>query len=265
MNGNNNSLKSSLHKELTLVKRQEKKLLKKAGRYNRYGVGLSEKIPSKMKKALQTAFSKAFGIVLDKGSALIEKSYNKDGIVSDYQIMDFAVSTKGSRKQIRRLRNAVKKSDTVNMALTAAEGIGLGILGIGFPDVVLFTGMVLRGIYEVAMRYGYSYDTMQERFFILTLIRAALSGGADYISADAQADDFINRQSNVDILLVREQIQKASDTFAESLLVAKFIQGLPVIGIVGGVFNPVYYDKILKYARLKYYKRYLTDRLDKLS
>ncbi len=38
----------------------------------------------------------------------------------------------------------------------------------------------------------------------------------------------------------------------------KFIQGLPVVGIIGGMGNPVYYRKIMDYIQLKYKKRYLT-------
>ena len=45
------------------------------------------------------------------------------------------------------------------------------------------------------------------------------------------------------------------------MLVLKFIQGLPIVGIVGGAFNPVYYNKIMKYVRIKYYKRYLIEKL----
>jgi hypothetical protein len=41
------------------------------------------------------------------------------------------------------------------------------------------------------------------------------------------------------------------------MLLLKFIQGLPVVGIVGGAANPVYYSKIMKYVQLKYRKRYL--------
>ena len=41
------------------------------------------------------------------------------------------------------------------------------------------------------------------------------------------------------------------------MLLLKFIQGLPVVGIVGGAANPVYYKKIMDYVELKYKKRYL--------
>jgi hypothetical protein len=54
-----------------------------------------------------------------------------------------------------------------------------------------------------------------------------------------------------------QQLQHTSDAFAMDMLLMKFIQGLPVVGIVGGLANPVYYQRILNYVKLKYRKRYL--------
>ena len=53
------------------------------------------------------------------------------------------------------------------------------------------------------------------------------------------------------------QLGHTSDAFAVDMLLAKFIQGIPVVGVIGGLTNPVYYRKILKYVKLKYRKRYL--------
>lgn len=41
------------------------------------------------------------------------------------------------------------------------------------------------------------------------------------------------------------------------MLLLKLIPGLPVVGILGGAANPVYYSKVMKYVQLKYRKRYL--------
>ena len=43
------------------------------------------------------------------------------------------------------------------------------------------------------------------------------------------------------------------------MVVLKFIQGLPVVGILGGAGNPVYYRRVMKYAELKYRRRYLLE------
>ena len=48
------------------------------------------------------------------------------------------------------------------------------------------------------------------------------------------------------------------------MLAAKFIQGLPVVGIVGGLSNAISYNRILSYVQLKYQKRYLMQKASQL-
>ena len=55
----------------------------------------------------------------------------------------------------------------------------------------------------------------------------------------------------------KEQIARTAEAFAMDMLFLKFIQGLAVVGIIGGAGNPVYYNKVMKYVELKYRKRYL--------
>ena len=56
---------------------------------------------------------------------------------------------------------------------------------------------------------------------------------------------------------VKEQTGRTADAFAMDMVLLKFVQGLPVVGILGGAGNPLYYNKVIKYAELKYRKRYL--------
>ena len=53
------------------------------------------------------------------------------------------------------------------------------------------------------------------------------------------------------------QIKRTAQVFAMDMLLLKFVQGLPVVGIVGGAANPVYYRKVMRYVEVKYRKRYL--------
>ena len=53
------------------------------------------------------------------------------------------------------------------------------------------------------------------------------------------------------------QMRQTADCFATDMLCIKFLQGLPLVGIVGGPANVMYCKKISDYARLKYQKRYL--------
>lgn len=55
-----------------------------------------------------------------------------------------------------------------------------------------------------------------------------------------------------------EQIRRTSDALSKELLYLKFVQGIPVVGVVGGLSDMVYQKKISDYAELKYRRRFLT-------
>ena len=136
---------------------------------------LAEKIPEKLQTTLDAAFAKGFEAILEKGTLLIEKTYNKEEIELQHQINAYAVAMKENRKSLRRFSKDAASSNTKNMLLSGVEGIGLGILGIGLPDIPIFVGVLLKSIYEVALHYGYSYDTTEEQYFILKMIETSLS------------------------------------------------------------------------------------------
>ena len=61
--------------------------------------------------------------------------------------------------------------------------------------------------------------------------------------------------------VLTEQIRKTASAFAVDMLVLKFLQGMPVVGILGGAANPLYYRKVMEYVQRKYRKRYLLKQL----
>ena len=69
--------------------------------------------------------------------------------------------------------------------MSGAAGIGMGILGVGISDIPVFTGMILKSIYEIAMHYGYSYETEEEQHFILLLIQGAVSQGEEMFTGNS--------------------------------------------------------------------------------
>lgn len=168
----------ALEKELFAIEKQEKKMEQAAlkARPAAWKVQLESKIPARVYCSLQSAFCKGFHIVFDQGRRIIEKSYRKEEIQADYSIRDYAVQVKGGRRELKQIKKSARQSDRLNMAVTAAEGIGLGVLGIGMPDIVLFLGMLLRGIYETALNYGYDYESREEQFLILKMMTVSCSG-----------------------------------------------------------------------------------------
>ena len=201
--------------------------------------------------------------MFSKGCGIIEKTFDRETAEKDFEIRDFAVRLKGNRKELTRLKKDAKSATVRNMVLTTVEGVVLGAFGVGLPDIVLFIGMLLKGVYEISLKYGFSYDTPWERMFILKVLEASMCRGEDWISRNDEVNDLIRQREKPlpSEEALKQQMKKTADSFAAEMLILKFIQGLPVAGIVGGMGNPFYYGKIMDYVQLKYRKRYIMNKL----
>lgn len=228
---------------------------------------LESKVPDKIRTNLEKAFCVAFTTVFEKGTGIIEKSYDRQKILDNVQIQNYAFQVKADRKSLKQVRNGVAHKNLGNIAATAVEGVGLGVLGIGLPDIVIFTGVLLRGVYEVSLHYGFDYDTEEERYFILKLMETAMRSGEAWKAGNGEIDRLIIEMAEEEACPgpaayatkedVAEQIRNTSDAFAADMLILKFVQGIPIVGVLGGCGNPVYYNKVMKYAQMKYQRRYL--------
>lgn len=248
------------HQELLIAQKQEKRMAQAAMKAKPavWKTELESRIPQKVYTGLESAFCKGFSLVFQQGRAVIEKGCRKADIRADYAVQDFAVQVKGSRKELRKLHKQAKQTDLINLAVTTVEGIGLGALGIGMPDIVLFLGTLLKGIYEAALHYGFDYASRQEQVLILKMMEISLITGADWASKNLEVDEMLSQQTlEVMDADFQSQIKATASAFAVDMLLLKFVQGLPVVGILGGAANPVYYRKVMNYVQLKYRKRYL--------
>ncbi|ONI44946.1 hypothetical protein AN641_05275 [Candidatus Epulonipiscioides gigas] len=217
---------------------------------------LSEKIPDKLQNTLDIAFAKSFELIFDKGTSVIEKTYNKKELEHIYKVNNFAFSITPDKKRVRALDKGASKSEINNTIISGVKGVGLGFLGIGLPDIPIFMGMVFRGIYEIALQYGYNYELEEERYFILNIISTSLSHGEEAILGNNLLNNFVLNPALPDHYDIINEIDKVANVLSTELLYMKFVQGLPVIGAVGGIFDAVFMKKILSYARLKYKQRF---------
>lgn len=218
------------------------------------------KIPEKVLVTLNHAFYKAFVFIFDKGTEVIEKTFCEEELNLEFQVNDFRLEKKATRKSLRKLERSGKNSSLFNSCVTTVEGIGLGAFGIGVPDIPIFLGMLLKGIYETATSYGFDYHKTEERIFILRMICAGLADGTEKRRQDKLVEDcMIFPESEMNYNL-EEEIKAASAALSDAMLTAKFIQGIPVAGIVGGMSNPLIYRRVLQYVGLKYKKRYLAQK-----
>lgn len=253
---------STLNKEFKTLQRAEDRLMAAALRARRPGwkQALEAKVPEKVYAGLNSAFAKGFSVVFQRGRKLIEKTYKKDSILQTHTVSSEGFQASGKRKELKQLHKSAGKANTVNIAMTTAEGIGLGALGIGMPDIVLFLSTVLRGVYETALHYGVDYESRFEQMLILKMMAASLSAGEAWFHRNKEINDWIlkgDRQITEEEFQL--QIQDTAAVFAVDMLLLKFIQGLPVVGLLGGAANPLYYNKIMQYMQVKYKRRYLLE------
>ena len=257
--GKQNRRAAALRKEWQLLCREEAALRAAAQKpAPGWKTTLEQKLPPKAAQGLRAAFARAFGLVFEKGVPLIEKSYDRQTLQQDQAIRSYAVQLKGGRRELRAVRKGAG-TGLADLALTAAEGIGLGALGVGLPDIVLFLGVLLRGVYRTALQYGFAYETPAEQQLILIMLEASLSREEAVCQADAAVDALLAQEppAEPEPGQLEQQTRSTADAFAVELLVLKFVQGLPVAGILGGAGNPVYYRRVLRYVQLKYRKRWL--------
>lgn len=258
-------LESNLRKAYTAMEKQESRMAQSSvkARPAAWKTALEKKIPENVFDGLETAFSKGFSIVFDHGRMIIEKTYNKGELETDYAVRDYAVGIKGRQKDLENMQKNARRADVVNLAVTTVEGVGLGIIGVGIPDIVLFLSTLLKGVYETAINYGFEYESRQEQLLILKMLETALSDGEDWSRKNTEVDEMLVLET-VDISdeEYAQQLKATSSAFAVDMLLLKFIQGIPVIGVFGGAANPVYYRKIMKYVQLKYWKRYLLRKME---
>ena len=247
-----------VEKEWAAVVKAEERFLRHAmpARTAGWQEKITRYVPQKLEATLHTAFYKAFELIFDKGTPVIEKTCQKEKKEQNYKINAYTAEVRDTRHALRAFGREAGASRNLNLAVSAVEGVGMGFLGLGLPDIPLFLGVLLKSIYEVALSYGYTYDTQEEQIFILKLIETALSHGEQLAQNNMELNLWMREERTFSISR-NEQIRRTSDALARELLYLKFVQGLPVVGMVGGVSDMVYQKRISDYASIKYKRRFL--------
>ena len=256
--------RTPLEKEWDKLQKQETAFLNKKStkQQSKLNVLLADKVPAGLQSTLDTAFSKAFHTVFTKGTGIIEKTYNKEKAQETAFINHtLAAKAKPKRKALKKVAKDAGRAANTNLAASTVAGVGLGVLGIGIPDIVLFVSFVLKNMYQIATSYGINYNKDKERKFILSVIQGALSFGSEQQWIDEEIDYFIDYghfRSEKDL---DECISDCAKCMSGELLYMKFLQGIPIVGAVGGAYDFVYMKQINEYAKIKYHKRFLSEKM----
>ncbi len=237
----------TLKKELTKARISETDFLirRKKQKQSYIDSKIEKYVPEGLAGTLGAAFTKAFEIIFRDGTGIIKKTYGRGSSDNDDIVM------------LRNRARAILAKDTV---VTAAEGTGLGLAGIGLPDIPVFTAVLLRNIYQLAECYGFDCESKTEQVFILKLIETGLSYGESAEKLNDELNALMEQIDNEDYTyygLISQQIKAASEAVSKEVLYMKFIQTIPVVGAAGGISNLTCLNKVGRFAELKYRKRFI--------
>lgn len=251
--------KSPLEKEWVKLEKDEfyfldKNMRKEDSKLSQF---LSDKVPGGLQDTLDMAFAKAFHLVFEKGTDLIEKTYKKEEIAKEYQINEFTVKTKENRKNLKAFSKKANGAGNTNLLISGASGIGMGVLGIGIPDIAVFTSLMLRSLYEICLNYGYDYKDEEEKKFILLLIQGAVCHNTNLLRINEQLNFYIEHGEFSKVISMNDCVQETAKCLSKELLYMKFLQGIPLVGAVGGAYDVIYMKQVNKFAELKYRRRFL--------
>ncbi|MBS4535088.1 EcsC family protein [Clostridium sp. D2Q-14] len=258
-------MKKELNKQFKRLKRRENRILNKReskllkSKVDPVMDKIQSKIPDKLKITLETVFLKGFQLVFEKGTGYIEKTYDKDKIKLEHDLNNYRIDKEKGKKYFKKLDKQANRSKMMNSSLSILEGGVLGLLGIGLPDIPLFISVIMKNMYEIALSYGYTYESKEEKAYILLIISGAMVKYDRKSEFSKQIDKLANdidsgTHTEIDL---EEQMKITAKILSEAMLTAKFIQGIPIAGAVGGIVNYNIIRKIGKYASLKYKKRYI--------
>ena len=249
-------MRYELKSELRKIEIKERRWLQKKDSYGALKEKLYEKVPPALDKTLQAAFEKAFGLLFLKGRGLVELTFNKKQLEREFRGRDILAEKTMDLKHLKSVEKRLNHSQRVNNFVTTLSGVGMGLVGMGLPDIPMFAATVLKGVYEIAAGYGIDYTQPDEQVYILRLIRAALVDGDERVRLSQALDSPAEEGTEVS-----EEIALTSEALADALLVEKFVQSVPIVGAVGGIVNNRVYARISALAGMKYKKRYLLSKM----
>ena len=216
--------------------------------------------PEKLLLTLHTAFEKAFAMIFEKGSGLIQKVGRQEDRRQAYQVREYALDLREDRKNLKAFSKAADKAGRGSVLLSGAAGMGMGLFGVALPDVPLFTAMLLKSVYETAESFGFPCEGEAERMYALRLMEAALCEGEDLRLRSRELDFYAQHGQWSHPMTMEAQIRVTARQVSEAVLYGKAVQNIPVVGAVGGVLDAVCLGRVQRYAAIKYRKRFLIRR-----
>ena len=156
---------------------------------------LEERVPSGLTETLHQAFFRAFSLLFEKGEGIVRWAGRQQRREEAYQVRRFAADLREDRRSLRAFSKAADRAGQGSVVQAGVQGVGLGLLGIGLPDIPLFTLTLLKTIRETAVSFGFAGTETDEQVWILRLIEASLSSGTELEERNRMLNQFIQESA----------------------------------------------------------------------
>lgn len=246
------------------VEGEIRSLLRKAQAWEKIPrLQVQDKIPKKATAAIEKAFQAAFENLFMGGLPLIEATFAKEGADLDHLRVNFHLDKDPSQVGFHNLRQVSKKRTKSARRWAKVESVTLGLLGIGLPDIPVYLASILRNLYLLARAYGFTYDREEDKVYLVRLIRLALDKSGDNLT---HHQDLLQLGRAMDLgqtpeFDLEKEIRLCAQDLNRALLVSRVMMTLPLVGVLGGAYQPVVFDRIEDMARLHFEYRYLDGKI----
>lgn len=218
---------------------------------------IKERVPEKAMITLEKAFEASFSVIFQKGSKWIEKAVK----IKDKQEMGAFLKQEfqqvESRAHLKAFDKQIRSTKWKHLSLSTAKGAVLGLFGIGIPDIPIVLASLLSSIYSIGAAYGYDVRKDEEKAYVLLLLCASCD---EEVQKEKWLVELDRWEAGIAAYQIPQLISDASHAMAYRELQAKFLQGIPVIGIAGSFMSNALQSNILAFANVRYKKRVLQQR-----
>ena len=94
---------------------------------------LEDKVPPKLRGALNSAFVRAFDLVFQRGTGLLERTFDAEAARQQFEIDQFAAQLKGDRSSLRVFSRRAGRTGALNLAFPGPRALSWGCWGSACP------------------------------------------------------------------------------------------------------------------------------------
>ena len=128
----------SYHRILLRLEEKERRLLNRTpfAPLAAAQANVRRRIPNTVRAGLERAFEKAFALLLSPdGTRFVEHTYAKGKLEQRAALWESPLPPAQAKKTLKELKRSAGLSGTLSNAAAGAEGLALGFLGVGLPDI----------------------------------------------------------------------------------------------------------------------------------